>query len=191
MANYGLSVNDIPQAFKVSTIYEVPFGKGKALLNSNPVADVVLGGWQLSGIMIRQSGTVFTPVMGTANNSGSLAGSWYPNRIGSGVLDNPTNARWFDTAAFTTPAQYTFGNSGRDILRGPKWFTLDASMGKSFNFARLHEGMRLNFRMDATNILNHAVFGLPNSNIGASGVATVTSTVVGRRTLQLGARLSF
>ena len=189
-SNYGLSNNDIPQMFKAIAVYQVPLGKGKALLNKGGAVDAVFGGWQTSFILIRHSGTPYNPVMST-NLSGALSGSQYPNRIASGELANPTIAKWFDTAAFVAPAQFTFGNSGRNVLRGPNWLTLDYSMGKNFKLARVREGMELQLRMDANNIMNHAVFANPASRIGAAGVATITSTFVGSRTVQLGARLAF
>ena len=127
----------------------------------------------------------------STNQSGALSGSQYPNRIASGSLSNPTIAKWFDTSAFVAPTQFTFGNSGRNVLRGPDSLTLDYSMGKNFKLARVREGMELQLRMDANNIMNHAVFANPASRIGAAGVATITSTFVGSRTVQLGARLAF
>jgi hypothetical protein len=191
-ANYGLSNNDVPQAFKMTVVYQLPIGKGRALLGSagGPL-DAVLGGWQASGIFLTQSGSPFTPVMGTANLDGALSGTWYPNRIGTGTVSNATISEWFNPAAFTEPASLTFGDSGRNILFGPGMTTLNFSMGKNFSFSKLHEGMRLQFRMDATNILNHPCFSGPNPNIGASGVGTISGTTVGGRVVQLGARLSF
>jgi len=191
-ANYGLSNNNYPQAFKMIVVYELPFGKGKALLGSGSgLLDAVFGGWQASGIFMRQAGPPFNPVMGTANLDGALSGTWYPTRIGSGSVSNPTLSHWFDPTAFTQPAAYTFGDSGRNILTAPGLSTLDFSMGKNFSLSKVHEGVRLLFRMDASNILNHPCFAAPNSSIGASGVGVVSATTIGGRTLQLGARLSF
>jgi hypothetical protein len=110
--------------------------------------------------------------------------------VGNGSLPNPTLAKWFDTTAFVAPAQYTFGNSGRNILNGPGYVSPDLSFNKSFSFAALREGMSLQFRMDASDILNHPNFGQPNANIGAQGAGTIT-TALNNRTLQLGARLTF
>jgi hypothetical protein len=189
--NYGISNNDVPQAFKTSVVYQLPIGHGRSLLGSSKgVLDAFLGGWQASGIFIKQNGYPFTPTMGTGS-SGALAGSWFPNRMGSGKLDNPTIAHWFDTSAFVQPTALTFGNSGRNILRGPNQTTMDFSMGKNFNLGKLREGSQLQFRMDATNILNHPVFNNPNASIGNAAVGTITSTAVGGRVIQLGARLSF
>jgi hypothetical protein len=76
------------------------------------------------------SGIPYTPVIGTANLSGALSGTWRPNRIASGTVTNPTVNEWFDPAAFVQPTPYTFGNSGRDILFGPSYKTHGFRLGQ-------------------------------------------------------------
>jgi hypothetical protein len=189
--NYGLSNNDVPHMFKGDIVYQLPFGKGKSLLSRGGLVDALVGGWQCSAIFFVQSGLAFTPVMGTTNLSGSLAGTWYPNRIANGTLSNPTIQRWFDTSAFAQPAQFTFGNSGRNVLRGPGMSDIDFSMAKAFGIPLLGEAGRLQIRVDATNVINHPSFSSPNASIGTLGAGVITSTSIGGRSLQLGARLSF
>ena len=128
--------------------------------------------------------------MGTQNQSGALAGNWFPNLTGDPVLANPTIKQWFNTAAFAQPAAFTFGNSGRNILRGPKMSDIDFSMGKNLAVPGI-EGGSLQVRFDATNIVNHPSFSNPSSSIGTSGAGIITGTSVGGRVLQLGVRLSF
>ena len=189
---YGLSNNDVRQAFKLTAVYQLPIGKGKALLNSgNGVLDAFLGGWQASGIYIKQSGMPFTPVMSGANNDGALSGTWFPNLVGTPTVSNPTISQWFNPAAFAAPAALTFGDSGRNILHRTGIDVVEFLDGQGLQFREVREGMQLQFRMDATNILNHPAFSNPNNNIGASGVGTISSTTVGGRVVQLGARLSF
>ncbi len=106
-------------------------------LNEGGVVDAVLGGWQVSTTYTYRSGLPFTPVMSGSNNSNSLAGNWYPNRVGSGKLANPTVKEWFDTTAFVTPATGTFGNSRRNILYGPNFANFDVSIAKTFALSRL------------------------------------------------------
>lgn len=202
--NYGYSEYDVPRMFKGDAVYQLPFGKGKSMLNRNGLLDAVLGGWQATGIFTIESGTPFTPVMGTANLSGaapnsslylagfSAAESWYPNVVGNPSVPNPNINQWFNTAAFAQPADFTFGNSGRNILRGPAMRDVDFSFGKNFAIPILGEGARLQFRFDATNIFNHPNFANPNANIGTPTAGTITSTLTGQgRVLQLGARFSF
>jgi hypothetical protein len=130
------------------------------------------------------------PSVSGTNLSGQLyGGTWYPNRIGNGALSDPTIYKWFDPAAFAIPASNTFGNSGRNILRGPGRTTFDFSMGKNFGLFR--EGMQLQLRFDANNILNHPCFSNPNASIGSTSAGIISGTAVGGRFLQLGARLQF
>ncbi len=202
--NYGYSEYDVPHMFKGAVVYQLPFGKGKSMLNRSGVVDALLGGWQATGIFTIDSGTPFTPVMGTANLSGaapnsslylagfSAAESWYPNVVGNPSLPNPTIGQWFNTAAFAEPAPFTFGNSGRNILRGPGLRDLDFSFGKNFAIPILGEAARLQIRFDATNIFNHPNFANPNASIDTPQAGTITSTLTGLgRVLQLGARFSF
>jgi hypothetical protein len=175
--------------FNGSVVYELPFGKGKKFLDEGGVVNAIAGGWQVSSTFQIHSGLPFTPTMGTANLSGALSGSWYPNRVGNGSLSNPTVQGWFDPSAFTAPAEYTFGNSGRNILRGPGFANWNASASKSFHVP-LGEAGRLEIRADAYDVLNHANFGNPNASIGSAAVATITSSTTSRN-LQLGAKLSF
>jgi hypothetical protein len=128
--------------------------------------------------------------MGTANLSGSLAGAWFPDRLSKGTLANPSINLWFDPNAFAQPAPYTFGNSGRDILRGPSWKNMSLSLAKNFRIRQLGEGGGLQVRMDAYDAFNHANFGMPNASIGTAGVGVISSALTNRN-LQLGAKLSF
>jgi hypothetical protein len=128
--------------------------------------------------------------MGTQNLSGALSGNWFPNLVGDPHLANPTIRRYFNTAAFAQPAPFTFGNSGRNILFGPLMSDIDFSMAKSFIIPRFERG-RLQLRLDATNIINHPSFGNPNASVGTPNAGIITTTTVGGRVVQLGARLSF
>jgi hypothetical protein len=105
-------------------------------------------------------------------NSGS-AGQW-PNRLGPGKIDNPSIHAWFNTADFISPGNYTFGNSGRNILFGPGTHQMDLSMFKDFAFNE-SRGHRLEFRAEAFNVLNTPEFNNPNASIGNIAAGTITS----------------
>lgn len=190
MLNYALSALDSTHLFNGAMVWELPVGRNRAWMNRGGLADCIVGGWQLAGIWQVRSGTPFTPVVGTANLSGALSGTWLPNRVGNGTLENPTIARWFDTSAFVAPAQFTFGNAGRSIVRGPGFANLDMSLSKEFSLAIVREAMSLQIRVDAANVLNHPNFGQPNAGIGAQGAGGIFSALA-PRSLQLGARLLF
>jgi len=189
-ANYALSKTDLPQLLNGAIVYELPVGAGKTFLNRGGIANAVFGGWQVSTMFQLHSGLPFTPVMGTANLSGSLAGTWFPNRLGNGTLANPSINEWFDPTAFAQPAPYTFGNSGRDILRGPGWSNVNFSLAKNFRIRWIGEAGRLQIRSEAYDLLNHPNFGMPNPNIGTPGVGVISSALT-NRIIQLGAKLSF
>ena len=103
--------------------------------------------------------------------------------------------RWFNQAAFAAPAPNTFGNNGRNNLRGPRLVDLDFSLGKNFIIPKW-ERAALQLRFDALNFLNHPSFANPNAGIDPANsnnpaVGRITSTTMGGRQLQLGARFSF
>jgi hypothetical protein len=95
---------------------------------------------------------------------------------------------WFDTSAFTTPAQYTFGNSGRDILNGPGFHNIDFGLSREIS---LVEGTSLEIRAEAFNLFNTPQFGLPNATLGQSTTAVISSVTKPQRQIQLAARLHF
>jgi hypothetical protein len=189
-ANYGLSNFDVTHAAKGAIVYLLPVGKGRAYLNHNGFLDAVVGGWQASTIFVIQSGTPFTLLVQGNNGSNSLAGNWYPNIVGNPSVSNQSIAQWYNPAAFAQPAANTFGNAGRNILRGPGLASVDFSMGKNFVMPK-YERIVVQLRMDASNILNHPGFNNPNNNIGNPSAGQITSTTIGGRNIQLGARLSF
>ncbi len=195
-AQRGNSTFDVRHKLTVSGTYELPFGKGKRWLRAAPrPLEWITGGWQLNNIATFMTGLPFTPTMQTSNlNTGS--GTQFPNRIASGVLPSSERSidRWFDSSAFVAPAQYTFGNSGRNILYGPGTKQIDISLFKSFAFA---ERRRVEFRAEAFNALNTPQFNNPNSSIGFTGVGKITSagspTVYQRtsRQIQLALKIYF
>lgn len=186
LADRGNSPFDIRHRLTIAWTYQLPFGRGRRWLNRDGLAEYLLGGWQMNGINTFQTGLPFTPTLNAATvNTGT--GS-RPNRIGEGTLANPTVDRWFDTAAFATPAQFTYGDSGRNILYGPGRVNFDFSLFKEF---RLKEGLALQFRAEAFNLFNTPQFDLPNAAIGAGNAGTITAIVGTPRQIQFGAKVVF
>ncbi len=144
------------------------------------------GGWQVNGINTFQTGLPFTPTLNAATiNTGT--GS-RPDRIADGKLSDPTIDRWFDTSAFTTPAVFTYGNAGRNILYGPGRVNFDFSAFKEF---RIKTDLRTQLRIECFNLFNKAQFDLPNASIGASQAGMITGIVGTPRQIQLGAKFMF
>jgi hypothetical protein len=173
-AQRGSSTFDVRHKLAISSTVELPFGKGRHWLggSARPV-QLLAGGWQLNTIGTFQTGLPFTPTMQT-NNLNTGTGSQFPNRIASGELPSGTRTidRWFDASAFVAPAQYVFGNAGRNILYGPGTKQVDLSLFKNFVFS---ESRRLEFRAEAFNVSNTPQFNNPNSSIGFAGVARITT----------------
>jgi carboxypeptidase family protein/TonB-dependent receptor-like protein len=206
-ANYGNSTFDTPQMFNGGIVYQLPFGRGKPFLNQGGVLNPIVGGWQLSTIWQVSSGVPFTPVA-ASDTSGSLSyEALRPNVVGnprSGTCPNGaavgTINCWYNTSAFAQPAQYTFGDSGRNFLFGPAYRSVNISLAKDF---LIREGLRFQLRADGTNAFNHTNFALPNNQIGNLAAGTITSVYTGaagsgqaggsapNRIIQLGAKLSF
>jgi hypothetical protein len=198
-ANYSNSNFDVRHAFKGYAVYQLPFGRGKQFLNGSRVLDEAVGGWQIAGTVILQTGNPFS-VYGNQNTY-AQAGSQFPNR-NPGVPLYPSNRsidNWFNPGAFLEPANGTFGNVRRNSLYAPGINTFNFSALKGFTIP-WREGIRIDFRADAQNVFNHPAFGVPsNLNLsGAAGVgqpysgtAPIRSLTIQGRNLQLGLRVSF
>lgn len=184
----GPSEYQVPHSFAFSFGYELPFGKGKALLtNSNGLVNGIIGGWQLQGITLFRSGVPFTvTVSRDVANTG--VGGQRPNRIASGKLDNPTLAQWFDPAAFVIAPNFTYGNSGLRILSPDIVRTVDFSLFKQF---RISERSKLQFRCEAFNLPNTPSFAAPNATLDSNTVGRVTSTSTSPRQMQVALKLTF
>ena len=184
-AERGNSIIDLRHRLTLSYLWELPVGKGKALLNHGGVLNWIVGGWQTNGVLAVQTGLPFSAVLQTSTtNTGT---SSRPDQVGK-VQYPRTLQRWFDPSAFATPAAYTFGNAGRNILNGPGRFNWDMSLFKHFV---IREQTRFEFRAEAFNVLNHPQFGLPNANIGNAQVGLINSIVGNPRQLQMGLRFQF
>jgi hypothetical protein len=156
--NRGVSDNDIAHRFVGSFVYSLPWGREK-----------FWGDWQLAGILTVQSGLPFTVGISSDRANIGRTGQRPDVRIVNGQplspnVDAPTIDQWFDTRAYALPAVGTFGNVGRNTLRGPGFQTLDLALAKNFK-VRGKSSMQL--RVEAFNALNHPNFGAPNASLSA------------------------
>jgi hypothetical protein len=183
---HGPSGFDVRHRAVISYVYELPFGRGKQWLqDAGGAVQGLVGGWQLSGITTLTTGRPFTVTLQTGVNNN--APSW-PNRIGSGKLEDPTVDLWFNTADFVAPPPNTYGNSGRGILYGPGHVNFDTSLSKRFAV-----GGRTNveLRWDVFNLFNHPGFGFPNAAIGSATAGRISTTVVDNRSMQFALKVNF
>jgi hypothetical protein len=188
----SISPYDYRHRLVTSYTYELPFGKGKQLgAGWNGFLNAALGQWQVNGIVTLSSGSPLQ--MGTTGNTSfSFGGGQRPDSTGRNAkLDNPTLDRWFDTTAFALPAQYTFGNVGRmhPSLRSDFVELFDFSVFKNFRVAG--DRVSLELRGEFFNVLNHPVFGSPNTTVGNAQFGRVTGTANAPRQTQLALKLLF
>jgi hypothetical protein len=178
--------------FKGHGSFDLPFGSGRRFVNANKVLDKAIGGWTLFADFIAQGGSPFTPRMQVNNSYALSSGSfvWYPNVVGNptAVPGGQTIDSWFNVGAFAAPTPGTFGNMGRNILRGPKLSAINMSLHKTFRFA---EPIKLDFSANATNVVNHPSFALPDNLIGPGHIGKINGVSVGSRQMELVAKFMF
>ncbi len=163
----GPSNFDQPRRFVLSALYELPFGRGKALMNRGGILNQVFGGWQANAIVTFADGT---PVgMTCACGDRAQIGNPFTSER-EDVTGNPlppgfqqTYTHWFDTSVFVTPALGTLGNFGRNVLRDTAQHAVDFSMFKNFKVA---EKVELQFRGEAFNVISSYFYTpvAPNTN---------------------------
>jgi hypothetical protein len=111
-----------------------------------------------------------------------------PNRVadteGQKTVDN-----WFNVSDFQVVPGGTFGNAGRNILRGPGWMTVDLSLQRRIV---MNGGLAATLRYDVFNLTNQTNFGNPNADItSAANRATISSLAGDPRSMQFSVRLEF
>ena len=188
--------------FLSTFLYELPIGrKGFILKNANGFVDRIVGGWQLSGVMLFQTGAHLTVIAPGAdpsgNNSQNTSGAGRADII-SGVPLYPANqgvGGWINPAAFAKPANNIgrAGNSSVGGVVGPGTQSVSLSLLKS---VQIKERLRVQFGVAASNALNHSNYAVPsNLNIGTSGFSSLTNVQSqengGPRSLMASARVSF
>lgn len=168
LSEWGISTYNIPSYFTLSTTYALPF-----LRNRSGFISQALGGWRIANIITLRDGLPFTPTIST--DQANTGRPQRADRIGSGILANPTINGWFNTSAFEVPALYTYGTAARNVLMGPPLRNWDFSLFKTFVLSRVHEGVRAQFRGEFFNFTNTPAFGLPDGNIQHPAAGKVLS----------------
>jgi len=156
------------------------------LATNNKVADYIIGGWQINGILILRTGIPFTvTIPGDIANIGNPNTYMRPNVVGDWHVDNRSTAAWFDKAAFAQPAQYTYGNAGRNTMRQDWTRSLDASMFRSFP---IKESLRFELRGEAFGLTNTPIFNAPVTNFASSQFGQVLGSS-GSRVIQVAGKV--
>jgi hypothetical protein len=184
----AISTSDISQRFVANYVYSLPFGHGKQFL-SHGIASYILGNWQTSGIYVMQTGTPIS-ITAACTFSGATGYGCYADRLKNPNLSSGQSMnQWFDTTAFASPAAYTFGSGSRTEpnLRNPGTISFDSVMSR---WQPIKERMRLQFRAEFYDILNHPNLGSPSASITSSTFGRITSKS-GNRTMVMALRLEF
>lgn len=184
-ADRSVSSYDTPHNFVGSFVYELPFGKGKPISSSNAVLNYIIGGWQVNGILQLRSGLPFhVTVPGDIANVGNPNTYMRANVVGDWRLENRSVQSWFNTRAFATPAVFTYGNEGRNIMRQDWTRNLDVSAFRQFP---IKERYRIEFRAEAFSATNTPIFNIPDTSMASAFFGQVRGST-GNRNLQLGAK---
>jgi len=203
--------------FNLNNIYELPFGRNRHFLkNASRPVDALLGGWQLSGVWLWQSGIPFTPsyldcgkdedtgpcranLVGSASISNPGAQAWFatatPGTSGNGCLATATATAELNTNGCTRgpwsrPAAGSFGNVARNSFFGPRAFNMDASLSKDFAF---NERFKAQFVAGLFNAFNHVNLGQPTATVDSptAGQIFAIGPLTQMRKWQLGLRLHY
>ncbi len=202
--------SDITHVFKANGVYELPFGKGKRFAPSNSILSRIVGGWNVSGIFTKQSGTPFgiLSARGTLNRAARSANEtantsltksqldalFAVNITGSGPFFVPQSIKGTDGRAvapdgaaqfagqvFTQPVAGNIGSLQRNYFSGPSVYNLDAKISK---VTRIKERHTLELNMTASNVTNHPTWYVPNQSITSTNFGKITSTFYDRRLVQ-------
>ncbi len=187
-ANRGLTASDVRHRFTLSSVYELPVGQQRHFLpDAHGLTGKVVSGWQIAGIATAQTGQPLTATL-PFDNPNVGEGAKLPNQVGDPNSGPKTINEYFNTSAFAAPPQYTFGNERIDVIEGPGIVDVDLSLVKD---TVLREQMRLQFRAEAFNAMNHTILGQPNTTFGTPQFGQITNTRLDNREIQFALRLIF
>jgi Carboxypeptidase regulatory-like domain len=195
--DYGRASFDVRHSTVLQATYDLPFGHATTPESGKWVGRLGRN-WQASGIVTLQSGLPFTPQLSyNPSNDGDTRNpvrpTWNPSFSGPVILGGP--GQYFNPLAFIQPLPGTYGNVGRNILRGPGLAQTDLSLARRFS---LSERLGLQFRAEFFNLFNRTNFNTPNPVVYAAATGgpsptagVITSTATTSRQVQLGLKLSW
>jgi Carboxypeptidase regulatory-like domain/TonB dependent receptor len=187
------------QTLSVYWVYNLPFGKGHNLLSSG-LASYIAGGWQVSGLLARYSGLPFTVGTASSINAGGQADSATQiNPVVRILGGHDANDPYFDGSAFINPPTGVLGTTGRDLLIGPGYFQMNASIQRTFSFKE--DKVKFQLVGEAYNLTNTVVFSNPNAtccwltntngSTNYNNFAVITGAQSTPRYLEIGGYLRF
>jgi hypothetical protein len=205
-AEKGLSIFDITQAFSLSLIQELPFGRVGFL---RPLGRKLTSGWQFLNISTLASGLPFSVYSGVQQTGIGVNSADRPDQVGRPVFSTgrkiredyfglgDANASFFsipiDLPEGTGPNRGRFGMLGRDTFRGPGLHNFDVALTKDTEFAHHAAGepITLQFRAEFFNVFNLVNFGLPSNVVLGSGFGIISQTAAPSRQIQVSLKLLY
>jgi hypothetical protein len=180
---------DIPHNFQIGFVYELPLGRGKKYANSGPVRWIV-GDWQVNGVFASFQGRPFTVSANAAslNAPGSIQTADQVKPVVEKLGGVGPGQFFYDRTAFAPVNEVRFGNSGRNLLRGPGVVNMDLGIFRRFP---LSERLVLEFRAEGHNASNTPHFENPASNVNAGNFMQVLSAQEDQRQVRFGLRLAW
>jgi outer membrane receptor protein involved in Fe transport len=193
----AVAIQDIPHSLVFNYVWQLPFAR-----RSNGILKVLAAGWQINGISTFRSGRPVNICL--QNDNAGLGDSGIcerPDITGNPILDKSKRSltQWFNTSAFSVPALGTFGNGGRNPVRGSGINNWDLSIFKVTDFPWFgrHSGWntaetaKLEFRAEMFNVWNHPQFSDPGSTLGDADFGQITGLGINPREVQFGLRIEF
>ena len=163
--------------FISNAVWDLPIGRGKKWLNTdNNASQTIIGGWKVSATYQAQSGDYLTATFNGVGPSNTNQTSGTAQRV-NGVSISPVGKKsytnWFNPAAFTIPANGTFGTGAWGVIEGPGMQTVNFAAFKTFH---LYRESQFELKGSFTNLLNHTNFGDPDTAITDTSAGVITST---------------
>ncbi|MDX6708990.1 MAG: hypothetical protein QOH96_6 [Blastocatellia bacterium] len=190
-ANRGLCDCDRTHALVISHVLRSPFGRGQRFVNGGGFGSKLLGDWSVSGVFSIRSGSPID-ITGVSLTENKVQGTTArPNVISTPTIIGGTGPGqlWFDTSVFVEPVPGTFGDVGRNTVRGPGYINYNATLSRTFS---LSERFRLMFSAAAFNVTNTAHYDNPSGSFTSGSFGQITNTVANTdRQIRFGLRLSF
>jgi hypothetical protein len=198
-SEWGPCFNDLTHVVTAYFSYDLPVGRGRAFgKNMNRVADAVVGGWQLNGIVSVHGGFPLTE--SATDASGTNARSARANCVSPPtILGTSVNASIANTPSvggyryyinngnFTQPVAGTFGNCGVSTFRGPGFAETDLSVSKKFHIT---ERQNLEFRSEWINAFNNVLLQAPTHSVSSASNGLITLSTLNRN-IQFGMKYNF
>jgi hypothetical protein len=195
--DHGLANEDVPHNFRFTNVWEVPKVGAKGFTGK------IVNGWMVNSIVTWQSGVPFSVLSGVDNSFSGVGRDRADYLGGNASLDSGRPhgemiLQYFDTSLFTANSVGTFGNSGRNILRGPRYFNTDFSIVKNTSISpggnrsnSISEGKTVQFRAEFFNAFNNVNFGLPNSTLSSGSQFGRITSALDPRIVQFGLKFLF